>query len=96
MALTTTEQRGKVLFGLPHYHCFTLILKYMHLLSFMLWYKNVKRQVMINCLQRELKPSHFSLDSAPWTNIGQYTTGCKRRIRKTFEVKMWKESLLVE
>ena len=24
------------------------------------------------------------------------TTGCKRRIRKTFEVKIWKEALLVE
>ena len=23
-------------------------------------------------------------------------TGCKRRIRKTFEVKIWKETLLVE
>ena len=34
MTLTTAEQRGKVLFGLPHYHCFTLILEYMHLLSF--------------------------------------------------------------
>ena len=27
--------------------------------------------------------------------ISQYT-GCKRRIRKTFEVKIWKEALLVE
>ena len=34
MALTTAEQRGKVLFGLPHYHCFTLILEYMHMESF--------------------------------------------------------------
>ena len=50
MALTTAEQRGKVLFGLPHYHCFTLILEYMHLLSFMLWSKNVKRRVKLNVL----------------------------------------------
>ena len=34
MALTTAEQRGKVLFGLPHYHCFTLILEYVHMESF--------------------------------------------------------------
>ena len=46
MALTTAEERGKVLFGLPHYHCFTLILEYIHLLSF-------KFHAMVKKMSRE-------------------------------------------